>query len=131
MYLDTILSAKNNKDVLNTVLEMRQATNEDEEPPITLLHGNETEKLLRQTLMRIKVEQQEAIEAAIRAKEQKANMEEEESEDMAAEEMDMDDESEEKMTTFDEDMETITDFTCFSCSEFTTKVMQGVNLKCI
>ena len=31
--------------------------------------------------MRIKVEQQEAIEAAIRAKEQKANMEEEESED--------------------------------------------------
>ena len=35
------------------------------------------------------------------------------------------------MTTFDEDLEIITDFSCFSCSEFTTKVMQGVDLRCI
>lgn len=56
LYLDTILSAKNNKDVLNTLLETRSQTNDDEEPPVTLLHGYETEKLLRQTLMRIKVE---------------------------------------------------------------------------
>lgn len=35
---------------------MRTKTNEDEEPPVTLLHGQETEKLLRQTLMRIKIE---------------------------------------------------------------------------
>ena len=56
MYMDTVLSSKNNKDVLNTLLEMRQRTDNDEEPPVTLMHGQETEKLLRQTLMRIKVE---------------------------------------------------------------------------
>ena len=43
----------------------------------------------------------------------------------------MDDESEEKMTTFDEDMETVADLVCFNAPEFTTKVMQGVNLKCL
>lgn len=47
MYMDTVLSSKNNKDCLNTLLEMRQRTDNDEEPPITLMHGQETEKLLR------------------------------------------------------------------------------------
>jgi hypothetical protein len=47
MYQDTVLSSQNNKEVLNTLLEMRTRTNEDEEPPVTLLHGQETEKLLR------------------------------------------------------------------------------------
>ena len=45
--------------------------------------------------------------------------------------MAMDEESEEKLTTFDEDMETIADLICFHAPEFTTKVMQGVNLKCL
>jgi hypothetical protein len=76
MNIDTVLSSKNNKDVLNTLLEMRQRTDEHEDPPITLLHGGETEKVLRTTLMRIKVEQEEAAEANRRAKEAAANQEE-------------------------------------------------------
>ena len=40
MYLDTNLSSRNNRDVLNTLLEMRTVTHEDEEPPVTLLHGS-------------------------------------------------------------------------------------------
>lgn len=131
LYMETALSAKNNKDVLNTLLEMRQATNEAEEPPVTLLHGNETEKLLRATLLRIKIEQQEAVEAAARAKEQRAAMEDEESEAMQQSEMEMESESEEKMTTFDEDLEIVTDFGVFGSCEFTTKVMQGVDVKCL
>jgi hypothetical protein len=42
---------------------MRIRTQNDEDPPITLLHGNETETVLRHSLMRLKVEQQEALEA--------------------------------------------------------------------
>jgi len=47
MYIDTVISSRNNLDVLNSVLEMRTRTNDDEEPPVTLLHGQETEKFLR------------------------------------------------------------------------------------
>lgn len=36
---DTILSSVNNKDVLNTLLDMRTKTNDHEDPPVTLLHG--------------------------------------------------------------------------------------------
>lgn len=57
MYIDTVIASRNNLDVLDTLLEMRTRTNEDEEPPVTLLHGQETEKVLRQSLMRIKIEQ--------------------------------------------------------------------------
>lgn len=39
MFQDTVLSSKNNKDVLNELLLMRRKTNDDEDPPITLLHG--------------------------------------------------------------------------------------------
>jgi len=39
MFQDTVLSSQNNKEILNTLLEMRTRTNEDEEPPVTLLHG--------------------------------------------------------------------------------------------
>ena len=132
MNIDTVLSSKNNKDVLNTLLEMRTRTDEHEDPPITLLHGTETEKVLRTTLMRIKVEQEEAAEANRRAKEAAANQAEEDSDDLAgAEEEDLGDESEEKVTTFIEDLEMITDFKCFSASEFTTKVMQGDKIRCM
>jgi hypothetical protein len=89
------------------------------------LHGDETEKLLRITLMRIKIEQQEAVEAAARAKEERAAyQEDEDSDDMQKEsEMEMQSESEDKMTTFDEDLEIVTDFGVFDSSDFTTKVM--------
>lgn len=133
LYIDNIISSKNNKDVLNTLLEMRNVTQNKEEPPVTLLHGDETEKLLRITLMRIKIEQQEAVEAAARAKEERAAyQEDEDSDDMQKEsEMDMQSESEDKMTTFDEDLEIVTDFGVFGSSDFTTKVMQGFDLKCL
>jgi len=36
---------------------------------------------------------------------------------------DLADESEEKISTFQEDLDIITDFSCFSSTEFTTKVM--------
>jgi hypothetical protein len=45
--------------------------------------------------------------------------------------MDLGDQSEEKITTFQEDLDIITDFSCFTSSEFTMKIMQGVNLKCM
>ena len=45
--------------------------------------------------------------------------------------MDMADESEEKLTTFNEDLLIITDLSCFTSSEFTTKVMQGFNMRCL
>ena len=40
------------------------ATDEHYEPPVTLIHGAETEMTLRDTLFRIKQEQQEEFEAA-------------------------------------------------------------------
>lgn len=70
MYIDTVITSRNNLDVLNSLLEMRTRTNDDEEPPVTLLHGQETEKVLRQSLMRIKIEQQEALDAKRRAAEE-------------------------------------------------------------
>ncbi len=58
---------------------MRIRTQNDEDPPITLLHGNETETVLRHSLMRLKVEQQEALEAQKRkAIEEGEEIEEEE-----------------------------------------------------
>lgn len=56
MFKETVLSSANNKHVLNTLLELRTKTNDHQEPPVTLLHGQETEQVLRNTLMRIKIE---------------------------------------------------------------------------
>ena len=132
LYIDTVVASRNNLDVLNTLLEMRTRTNEDEEPPVTLLHGQETEKVLRQSLMRIKIEQQEALDAKRRAAEEHQAQEEEDEMEMDDnDDMDLADETEEKITTFQEDLDIITDFSCFVCSEFTSKIMQGANLKCM
>lgn len=67
MYRDTFLSSANNKDVLRTLLDLRRATNEHEEPPVTFMHGQETEKFLRSTLLVMKDEEQKALEAKQRA----------------------------------------------------------------
>jgi hypothetical protein len=132
LYIDTVIASRNNQDVLNTVLEMRTRTNDDEEPPVTLLHGQETEKVLRQSLMRIKIEQQEALDAKRRAAEEQQAQEEEDEDEMEDnDDMDLADETEEKITTFQEDLDIITDFSCFTSSEFTSKIMQGANLKCM
>ena len=59
---------------------MRVRTNEDNEPPVTLLHGNETEIVLKSSLQRIKIEQAELLEAQKRkAREEREEGEETES----------------------------------------------------
>ena len=90
---------------------------------MTLIHGHETEVTLRETLMRIKVEQAEELERM----KQKALEQEEESE----EEDDMDDleESKEEISTFQEDMDTIADFLVADSTPFTTKLLQGVPIR--
>lgn len=96
-----MLSSVNNKEVLNKLLDVRTLTNEDPDPPVTLLHGQDTEKILRATLMRIKIEQQEALEAKKRAAEEAQAIEEEDEEGMDEDDaMDLADESEEKISTF-------------------------------
>ena len=56
LYKDTINSSTNNKEFLNKLLDIRMHSDQHQEPPVTLIHGFETEMTLRETLMRIKVE---------------------------------------------------------------------------
>ena len=62
LYKDTVHSSTNNKEFLNKLLDIRMASDQHQEPPVTLIHGHETEITLRETLMRIKVEQAEELE---------------------------------------------------------------------
>ena len=100
MFMETALSSSNNKDVLKVLLELRRKTQNLEEPPVTFMHGIESEVLLRHTLMQLKEDEQRAFEAKQRAAQDKPedeeNEEEEEEEDMGID----GDESEEKLTTF-------------------------------
>ena len=123
LFRDTTLSSTNNKDFLNRLLDVRMHSENDQEPPVTLIHGNETELTLRETLMRIKAEQQEEFER----KQREAAEAEEESEP----EDDIGDleESKEEISTFQEDMETIADFLVSDSTAFTTKLLQGVPIR--
>jgi len=56
LYKDTSLSSTNNKEFLNKLLDVRVVSEQDQEPPVTLIHGLETELTLRSTLMTIKAE---------------------------------------------------------------------------
>jgi len=67
LHKDTVHSSSNNKDFLNKLLQVRTQTEGHQEPPVTLIHGMETEQTLRDTLLRIKVEQQEEAEEKARA----------------------------------------------------------------
>ncbi len=63
---------------------MRTNTEQDEEPPVTLIHGAESESTLRKTLLRIKIDQQEALEALQRAaKENQGDSDEQEDMNMS------------------------------------------------
>lgn len=66
LFQETACSSQNNKDFLTTLLDVRTNTEQDEEPPVTLFHGSETEQTLRKTLLRIKIDQQEAAEELAR-----------------------------------------------------------------
>jgi hypothetical protein len=100
MYMDTSLSSKNNKDLLKVLLDVRRKTAEDREPPVTFMHGIDTESMLKQTLMILKDDEQKALEAKMRAAQEKVE-EEDEEEQEEEEDMALDgDESEEKLTTY-------------------------------
>ena len=83
---------------------------------MTLIHGFNTEQTLRKTLMRIKIEQQEALEEQ-RARQAAEAGESEQEEDIAVSESKAD------ISTFQEDMETITDFLVSDSTPFTTKLL--------
>merc|ERR1719266_235064 len=74
LYKDTVCSSTNNKEFLNKLLDVRMHSDQHQEPPVTLIHGLETEMTLRETLMRIKIEQAEELE---RKQKQLAEQEEE------------------------------------------------------
>ena len=119
---DAILASEFNKLATAKLLDFRQRTNNDDEPPVTLLHGGETETVIRHSLMRLKVDQQEALEAQRRkAAEDGEELEEEEDQITMTNE-----ESREEASTFQQDMTQIADFLCFDIPQFTTKVLQGV-----
>lgn len=43
LFQETACSSQNNKDFLTTLLDVRTNTEQDQEPPVTLFHGSETE----------------------------------------------------------------------------------------
>ena len=55
-FIDTNKSSDNNKTFLHKLLEMRSNTEQELEPPVVLIHGNQTEYALRQTLTKIKAD---------------------------------------------------------------------------
>ena len=125
LYKDTVSSSTNNKDFLNKLLDVRMASDQHQEPPVTLIHGHETEITLRETLMRIKVEQAEELE---RMKQKQLEQDE-----LSEAEDDIGDleESKEEISTFQEDMDTIADFLVSDATPFTTKLLQGVPIRAL
>ena len=55
-FKDAVLASETNKIVVSKLLDLRLRTANDEEPPITLLLGSETETVIRHSLMRLRVE---------------------------------------------------------------------------
>ena len=98
LHKDTVHSSSNNKDFLNKLLQVRTQTEGHQEPPVTLIHGMETEQTLRETLLRIKVEQQEEAEAKARAAAE--HVSESDAVDDGTEEQQEDLESKEEVSTF-------------------------------
>lgn len=90
-------------------------TQEHQEPPVTLLHGGETEATLRESLFRIKQDQQMEAEAAKqRALDNESDMQESDN---------LGDEESKEETTLQEDMDAISDFLINDPSGFTTKLL--------
>jgi len=109
VYKDNVLSSAFNKALVARLLDFRARTQNDDEPPVTLLHGAETEQVLRHSLMRIRVEQQEEEEER-RRKAREAGEEVEDEEDQITM---TNDESRDEVSTFQQDMHLIADFLCF------------------
>lgn len=45
-----------NKHFVETLLDVRVSSQNDDEPPVTLLHGSETETVVKSSLLRVKLE---------------------------------------------------------------------------
>ena len=101
---------------MNALLEVRTTSDQDQEPPVTLIHGSESEQTLRKTLLRIKIDEQEALEAL------KAKQAAEAGESEAEQDVNLS-ESKAEISTFQEDMETICDFLVSDCTAFTTRLI--------
>lgn len=102
---------------------MRTSSESDLEPPVTMIHGYASEQCLRKTLTRIKIQQQEELEAQkAKAALEAAQNSEEDAEDDAEDEMKMS-ESKADISTFQEDMDSIADFLVNDATLFTTKLL--------
>jgi hypothetical protein len=133
---------KTNKRFTERLLELRVASQNDDEPQVTMLHGPETEHVVRSSLLRIKVEQQEAMEeikrrakeaklaARLAAGEDEDDQEEEEEEEqnvtMGDESMDGGEGGAHSKSGIGHEMQLIADFHVYDIPQFTTRVMQGV-----
>ena len=125
LFNDTAHSSTNNKVIINALLAMRNQTDIDSEPPVTLLHGDDTEKTVREAIIRIKIDQQEEMEA------EKLRLQQEGADEEESDNMDDLAESRADLSTFAEDMDNIADFQVFRATPFTTKLLQGVAIKAL
>jgi hypothetical protein len=129
---------KTNKRFTERLLDLRVQSQNDEEPQVTLLHGPETQAVVRGSLLRIKVEQLEAQEEIKRhAREVKmaqrlANAEEDEEEEEEEQNVTLGDESvDESKGGINHELALIADFHVFDIPQFTSRVMQGVANKAL
>jgi len=125
MFIDTADSSTNNKFFLTALLELRNATQEHQEPPIALMHGTETERVLRETMLRIRQDQQAAAETAKKRKAADNN------DSDAPESENLGDEDSKEETTLQEDMDRMSDFMIKDESGFSMKLLQGVAIKAL
>lgn len=120
MFNDTAHSATNNKHFLKALFEMRELTETHQEPPITLMHGQETFATVRDSLMRIKKDRADEAEAErLRIAEERAAMEGSDAEESEQ----LGDVSSKEETTLEQDMDTLTDFLITDESGFTMKLL--------
>lgn len=144
IWLGHHLASMSNKKFVEDMQSMRQATENDTEPPVTLLHGEQTQQVLMNQLTRIKVEQKQAAEEAkwqakqaklLRKQQRKEAGEEDEEEDEEEEEPAEEEEEEgedgERKNKDEVRYEHMADFMIFDCCQFTTKLMQGERIKAI
>ena len=122
-----VFSCENNKRFVQELLSWRTITNEHPEPPITLIHGVESEEVIRFSLLRLKAEEQERIEEQKRQALANGDEVDEDEEQITM----TVDESREEASTFQQDMSMIADFTCFDIPQFTMKILQGVPIKAL
>jgi hypothetical protein len=62
MVKTSVYASESNKRFVQELLNWRTITNEDPEPPIVLVHGIESEEVIRFSLLRLKAEEQERNE---------------------------------------------------------------------